>query len=190
MPENRYLRDKAMRRRDMRNPYGSRGGYVRDRRSDYGGDMRNDYRDYGREDYAMGQDNRDYGRNDYRRDYNDYRDYRDYDMYDRDYKMAKKEYEESLEKWIEKLKRKDKYNMSYSQVIEQAKKHDVKFKEYTELEFYATYLAMVSDYKEVGNDPTMFIKMAKAFLEDDDAMLEGSEKLCAYLEVIVLGKKE
>ena len=62
-------------RRDGRNPYGSRGGYV---------DSRRDYNDYNR-DYRG-----DY--NDYRRDYNDYNDYRggsDYD-YRSDYDYAER----------------------------------------------------------------------------------------------------
>lgn len=74
-------------RYDMRNPYGSRGGYV---------DSRRDYR---QEDYNRGYERKDY--NQYGNDYNDYnemnRDYRrdygsnysrDYNMdYNRDYNM-------------------------------------------------------------------------------------------------------
>ena len=69
-------------RRDGRNPYGSRGGYV---------DSRRDYNDYNR-DYRG-----DY--NDYRRDYNDYNDYRggsDYD-YRSDYDYADYGYEQDMD---------------------------------------------------------------------------------------------
>ena len=65
-------------RRDGRNPYGSRGGYV---------DSRRDYNDY-RGDY-----------NDYRRDYNDYNDYRngsDYD-YRSDYDYADHDYQQDMD---------------------------------------------------------------------------------------------
>lgn len=102
---NKYARDMLMRRRDMRNPYGSRGGYVvsdkamndmargRDYAdySDYarGGRGGNDYADYA--DYARGGrgGHRDYA---YSSEYDsrqDYRDYArgDYARYGRDYEQ-------------------------------------------------------------------------------------------------------
>lgn len=205
---NRYLRDKAMRRsgRDERNPYGSRGGYVRDRR------MR-DRADY---DYDMargGRDNRGYDRNmDYRNDYeersnNDYRRYdRRYDdeAYDRNYEYDReyhrpmdyastdmdKEYEEKLHEWIKKLKKKDRFASSKDDIIRKAKSMDVKFDKFTEDEFYAVYLMMVSDYKMVANDPHHYLAMAKEWLMDDDVEMQGSDKVCAYLYSIVLGETE
>lgn len=90
MPRSTRLMDYAM-RRDGRNPYGSRGGYVdsrrdrmrgRDGRSDYGyrdrqSDMRRGDRAYSQQDYARdyGYDERDRGY-DSRSDYNDMRGYR------------------------------------------------------------------------------------------------------------------
>lgn len=66
------VRDYMMMRRDGRNPYGSRGGYVRDSRR--GGYDRN-YRDYGdteydtrRSDYAYSQQDNARGRRDYEYD--------------------------------------------------------------------------------------------------------------------------
>ena len=149
-----YMRRREDRRRG-RNPYGSSGGYVSNRRGrdsqmdsrDYGpehnrgGLGRGDYRSYDprgdyhyerpreysrpmeyevygvggmrpREDYM--NDRRDY-RSDYRGDYNsDYRrDYRsdynsDYDYRGGDYSNSDidKEYEQDLNEWSEKLKKK------------------------------------------------------------------------------------
>lgn len=76
---NRYIRDMLMRGRDGRNPYGSRGGYVKDRRMqrDYRRDYangNNEYNDrYGNE---QGQDQRDMAR---------YRDMERSGQYDRHY---------------------------------------------------------------------------------------------------------
>ena len=213
---NRYLQDKAM-RRDGRNPYGSRGGYVSSRRSrggrgrdrdmadynygaerDRGYDMRYD-REPMRADghYPMeryGEHHRPmqyemYGvggmrpMNDYGYDYN-------YDYASYDYAKEDEEYKKDLKKWIEKLKGKDRFGWNKEQVIQKAKEMGVKFEDYTEEEFYATYLMMVSDYKNVSNDSHMYLVLAKQFLEDDDIAMKGSEKLCAYLYEIVKGGEE
>lgn len=115
MPRSRlrdYLEIRDMRRN--RNPYGSRGGYVRDRanmdyadmrgdradmrrgdrgdmrrdsadrRSDYGDMRRNDYGDM-RSDYDMRQAGMDYGRTTYDDPNRQYDSRRDYDMRDRHY---------------------------------------------------------------------------------------------------------
>ena len=216
---NRYLQDRAMRRnmQDGRNPYGSRGGYVSSRRSrggrgrdramadynygaerDRGYDMRYD-REPMRADghYPMeryGEHNRPmqyemYGiggmrpMNDYGYDYN-------YDYAGYDYAKENEEYKKDLKKWIEKLKAKDRFGWNKEQIIQKAKEMGVKFEDYTEEEFYATYLMMVSDYKNVSNDPHMYLVLAKQFLEDDDIAMKGSEKLCAYLYEIVKGGEE
>lgn len=174
-------RDSAMRRRDMRN----------DRMSDYRD--RNDMRDNRRDrDY---NDSADYG--DYK-DYNDYGDYGDYDYADNadnadgadyeDYAVSKEKqiYHKKLKEWIEKLKKKDRFHVSKDNVIQQAKTMGIKFDNYSEEEFYATYLMRVSDDKEMANAPQSFIISARNFLEDDDSELKGSEKLCKYLYAIVL----
>ena len=65
-----------------------------------------------------------------------------------------------------------------------------KVKDYSEEEFYAIYLAMVSDYKNMFNDPTMYLRMAKDWLEDNEVAMKSSEKVCAYLYAIVLGEED
>lgn len=152
------------------------------------GHQQYDYHNRPIEFYGMGGMYRPDYRSDYRYDrgemMNDtyYQDYASEDM--------EKEYEEDLYEWIEKLKKFDKYGLTKEQVIQQAKNMGVKFKDYEEIEFYATYLMMLSDYPAVGGDYPIFIQMAKDFLEDKDSALKGSEKLCEYLYTIVLDEEE
>lgn len=195
---NKYLSDRASRRsRDRRNPYGAKGGYVRDRedmargrnrRYDRAMDERHDYAEYDRGDYRR-----------YDREYEDERDYRDYEYdrehrrdyeYEEDYASEKKDYEKKLKEWIQELKRKDRFGSSKEDIIRKAKSMDVKFDEFDEDEFYAVYLMMVSDFKHVANDPHHYLAMAKEWLMDDDVEMTGSDKVCAYLYTIVLGENE
>lgn len=196
MPRNRrrdYLRDRAERRGSRGRDRGyfpmmedyeydrarGRGDYRRgDYRGDYGdyeSDMRGDYRDYARR--GVGRP-REYNR---RRDRGDYRDYADDDY--------EEEYEEDLQDWIQKLKKKDRFGMSLDQVMQKAKEMKVEFKDYDENEFYAVYLMQVSDYPSISNDPRMYIGMAKQWLEDDDVSVDPSEKVCKYLYEIVLDEE-
>lgn len=212
---NRYLRDRAMRRMDRasgrrgsynisgnydrRNPYGSAGGYVRDSESRGGrGGNRGNSNDYNM-DYE--RTNRNGNRGDYSSDYNYGSDYHygynmgapimDYNRYDRKAERDEEdEYYKELERWTNKLKRKNKFNINENQVMEMAKRSNLSMKDYDEKEFYATFLMMVSDYGKVSSDPQMFVEMSKAFLEDDDTELKGSEKLCKYLYAIVLDDDE
>lgn len=217
---NRYLEDRAMRRSmrsndyarggrgrdynyqmDGRNPYGSRGGYVRSDRSNGNYDSRMDYGNNYSE-YDRGYDYRgsaDYRRQDYNRypeQYGEYRGTYDYGMrndynMNMDYDHMEKEYHEELKKWTEKLKQQDtRIRISKDQILRQAKNMNVKFNDYNEEEFYATYLMMISDFPNVTNDYNVYLSMAKNWLEDKDAKKQGSDKLCAYLYTIVLDKEE
>lgn len=150
----------------------------RDRGSDYGYDMRGDYRDYRGEDYAR----RGVGRpREYRRDRNDYRDYRDYADED-----LEKEYHEDLKEWTDKLKKYDRFGLSKDQVMQKSKEMGISFNEYEPEEFYAVYLMQVSDYPTLANEPHTYLAMAKSWLEDKDIELDPSEKLCKYLYEIVM----
>ena len=190
---------------DGRNPYGSAGGYVRDYRgNDYAMDYRNDYAErnrgydyrgnseYRMQDYARG--NQYNGQRDRNNDYAMYGYgmiqpmYNDYRM---DYDHMEKEYHKELEKWIEKLKQKDnRIRVNKEQIMRQAKNMNVRFEDYTEEEFYAVYLMLISDFPNVTNDYNVYIGMAKNWLEDKDAKKQGSDKLCTYLYEIVLDKEE
>lgn len=202
---NRYLKDRLMQKfgRDERNPYGSRGGYVDSRRMDSRFEDnrgRGDYRQDSR-DYTYGNDSRDYANYDRRLEYGKPVEFYTYGIggmrNQPDYHGSKEHEEEELEQryhkdlkhWIRKLQSKDKFEMSEDQVIQQAKSLGVRFKEFSETEFYAIYLAMVSDYhKTLGNDVMLYIKLARDFLEDDDMGVTPSEKVCIYYYYIVKGE--
>ena len=115
-------------------------------------------------------------------------DYR-YDYgYDGHGEMTEEQYYKDLERWAEKLKKKDRFKMRKEDVLAQAKQMGVKFEEFSEMEFYVVYLMMISDYKNVANDHRMYLSMAKDWLEDDDIEVSPSEKLCIYYYDIVKGK--
>lgn len=204
MPRDRrrmdYMRDRAERRMSR----GSRGrdrGYYPMGEYDYDSErsrsrissMRGSRR--GDERYDMDyEQRREYDRNydyDMRGDYSDYARRgvgrpREYDRRDYADDDLDEEYEEDLHKWIEKLKKKDRFGQPKEQVIQKAKEMRVDFKDYTEDEFYAVYLMQVSDYPSISNDPRMYMNMAKQWLEDDDIAVDPSEKLCKYLYEIVM----
>lgn len=170
---------------DYRNPYGSRGGYVMSDRNFQQGDYRANNSEYGNRGdshwgYPMG-----YGYPE-RYDYN----YSDRGYMDRKSKEDEEEYHNDLKKWIKKLESKNRFNnVSKDQIIQHAKNMGVKFDEIEELEFYAIYLAMVTDYKSLGGDFTLYIRLAKDFFEDDDIEVSPSEKACIYMYNIVMGEE-
>lgn len=194
---SRRGRDRAMDGRDYRSEYDSRydsrydanygtsdGHYGGERYGEYRrpfeyeifGEMT--YKDRNREDYYSGNNRSDYHYENYGQSYNDYSS-----------EDPKLKYKEELEKWIKKMKNKDRFQISKQEVISRAKQMGINFEEFTEEEYYAIYLAMVTDYKNIGNDPQKYLDLAKQFLEDDDIELSPSEKVYAYLNYIVLGKE-
>lgn len=177
---NDYLMRKEDRRRGRRS--GMRdSSYDRARSYEMEVTPRDHYDSRGR-DYYYEDERR--GRRDYY--YEDERRGRDY----ADYAGAEKDYEHQLEKWTKKLMKRDKFHMPKNEIIKKAEEMHVEFEEYTEEEFYAVYLMMVSDYPNISNEPHMYIALAKQFLEDDDMAVSPSEKVCIYLYEIVLGGKE
>lgn len=196
MARNRYLdrrsRDMAMSRggrdraMDGHEKYAKYNAYI-ERQDDMrmgGRDRRNDYIPYNSYDSKPMGSSYDYNY-DMRSDYN-------YDMRS-DYghhskKGGEEKYHEDIEKWTEKLKRKDRFKVKKEDLISHAKQMGVRFDEFSEEEFYAVYLMMVSDYKAVANDFRSYLNMAKEWLEDDDIEVSPSEKLCLYYYFIVKGE--
>lgn len=175
--DNRYLRDRARRRMSSR----SRRDHARRGMSRRRHDSRSDYRyederyeDYEHREPAPYIPHYSVGHYLYDGEYDD-----EYDA---------KEYHKDLEEWMHKLKHHDHFGLSKEEVLKKAKDMGVRFKDYDELEFYVTYLMMISDYKHVPNDPHQYLTLAKEWLEDDDVERKGSEKLCAYYYSIVLGE--
>lgn len=213
------MRDMARRRMDMRsrmdgrNPYGSRGGYVRsDRMGDYAdyqqydarmgdrADYRTDYARNGRDYERSGQydGTYDYGyMNDMRgRDYARGRDYRSGDNgrdYAMDYAGGDKMSPEELKEWqkdlIREIDPQFRPMFEKAKVVQRAKEMGVKFDEYSEDEFVTTATMIATDYgKTVGmNNLDTILRMACNFLDDTDSELKGSEKLMAYHDYVVMG---
>lgn len=196
---NRFVRDMLMNRRDGRNPYGSRGGYIdskdprrRDRMHEP------EIRRYG-DDYA--RRNNDYNYSEPRRDYNRQEDYgygygfgmfdydtEDYRGMDGHYRLSKKE----IKKWEKDLENADgskgpKYTME--QVMPIAQQVGIRFEEFSPELLTAIANMFYSDYcKVLGNDLTIYVKLAKAFLEDDD--FDGSPEEKAYLYYTCIVEKD
>lgn len=193
--------------KDGRNPYGSRGGYVRsDRRSDYDDyamrgnrDRRMDYED----DYARG------GRNDYeyhdmaRRDRNmDYATYNENRMRDRDYEddYRRMDYgkpemfsHKDMETWKSMMKNEDGTRGEHfrkEQVKHACQQAEIDCEEFGEDVFCLAMNMMYSDYckvaKKYGVDtPEYYADLAKAFLRDKDFDGKPEEKLYLYYKAIV-----
>ena len=190
--DNRYLRDRAARRRRnmRRDSMDHRRGSSRRR-------DRNDYAEYSymapvgympqHMDYRYDRHHEHPGQYMYPTAYNvghyiygpDGSDYDD-----------EKEYHKELEEWIHKLKAYDRFKIPKDELINKAHSMGVKFHNFDEMEFYAVYLMLLSDFKQVANDPHHYLAMAKEWLEDKDAKRQGSEKVCAYLYTIVLGEDD
>ena len=208
---NRFVKDMLMaqsrRGGDGRNPYGSRGGYVSNRRPRRDRDME-DYADY------EGRDMRGGYRRDYERDYgDDGRGYADYDMPRSDYEMHEmrgrdygmdygmRDYGEmeygkmshkDIEKWKKHLKNQDGTmgeHFKHDQVMQAARQIGVNPEEYGEHIFPLVMNMMYSDYcavaKKFGLDrPDFYAELAKAFLNDKDFGGEPEEKVWLYYKCI------
>lgn len=185
-------------------PNFSYGNYPTDMNSDmsYGRGMDHDMMDQrGRRDYADYRDYRDY--NDYGREYRGYygetpfgiMESRSYPMdYNYDYASGYSMRREDTEKWTMKLMKhideKDKEMLSKDKIMRKAEELGVKFEEFKPEEFYITVLMMYTDYcKVLGNaNIDIYVRLAKAWLNDEDAAKQNSEKLTAYYKHIVNGR--
>ena len=181
---NRYLERK---RRD----YGMHP--RRGRMMDYRGGSGSDYRMYPNEDYQREYMDDSYR---YRGDYrgSDYRgvdyhgDYRGGGRSDYHGEDDDEEYKTELKEKCKELERYDKFKLPKNEILEKAKQMGIKFDKFDEEELLFTYYMMMSDYDiDVLNSPHVYLAMASKFLDDKDAKLQGTEKLAAYLDVIVDG---
>ena len=169
--------------RDGRNPYGSRGGYVTNRRP-----RRGDRTYYDRGSY----EGTFRGTND-RTAYDDrYRDMRDMGEYG-DYAAQRVLTPEELNEWkmdlMDQLDSSAKGMFSEDMILNKARQMGMQMTDYTEEELVITTLMLYTDYCSVcgkGN-PEKYIKMADAFLMDQDAAVYGGEKLAVYHDCIVKG---
>lgn len=154
-----------------RNPYGARGGYVRDSRR--GGRDYNYTPDYGEMDYArrggrydMAYDGADYGSMDYGKHH----------QLD----------EHTLEMWAREMLQEiepvhhTKFKMDV--VVKKSEEMGIRFDKFTPHEFYTTVIMLVSDFgKTLGmTNVDIYTRLAKDWLCDPDAGVRYGEKLAAY----------
>lgn len=171
---NRYLERKRSRSRDY-GMHPRRGRMMEDYRGD-------DYRMYPNEDYQ-----REYMDDSYRYRGSDYRGGGRYD-YHSEGDDDDEEYKTELKEKCKELERYDKFKLPKNEILEKAKQMGIKFDKFDEEELLFTYYMMMSDYDiDVLNSPHIYLAMASKFLDDKDAKLQGTEKLAAYLDVIVDG---
>ena len=172
--------------RDGRNPYGSRGGYVRDSRGyDYNYDGRMmDRRGY---DYYPFEVRGRVGSR-YPEDYNYDSDMR-YDYYPRDghSTMSEEELKHWGKKLLDEVNDKDRQYLKMESVIKKAEQMGIRFDEFTPYEYYITVLMMFTDYsKTLGTaNYDIYIKLAKDWLCDEDVAAQYGKKLTAYYENVV-----
>lgn len=171
--------------RDGRNPYGSRGGYVRDSRGyDYNYDRRGyDYYPFevrGRVGGRYPDDDMAYGR-----DMTDRR----YEYYPRDGHSTMSE--DELKHWgrrlLDEVSDKDRQYFKMESVIKKAEQMGIRFDEFTPYEYYITVLMMFTDYsKTLGTaNYDVYMKLAKDWLCDEDVAVQYGKKLTAYYENVV-----
>lgn len=148
-----------------------------------------------------------------RRDYRDYQDSRDSARrgklrynYENDYDMEEDEEEDEMDgamkipkrdmqKWKRSLRNADGTQGEHfkKEDIEQvADKVGVEYEHYDEKDFCMVVNMLYSDYAEAlkgffppDKELVVYVKLAKAWLEDKDAAAKGSEKLMAYYYCIV-----
>lgn len=164
-----------------------------DRRRDYG-DREHAYDD----DFAARRRNRRDYADRYEPDY-DRTDFDDYDFgYDRDYSSGEERLtKKDMTEWKSMLLNADGSRGEHfrgEQIVRAARDMGITFKDFDEKTLCLTANMLYSDYCEVlrGYIPTdkelfIYVAMAKAFLEDEDAAVDGDEKLAAYYFAIVKG---
>lgn len=187
---DRRSRTYRPRERDYRERMGERRDYH----------DRPEYEPY-EEDYASRRRVRSDGNYDRYDTYRD-KDYDDYDYgYDRDYSDGESDMRLSkrdMAEWKSSMMNADGSRGEHfrgEQVIRAARDMGISFKDFDEKALCLTTNMLYSDYCEVlrGYLPTdkelyVYVALAKAFLEDDDAAVDGDEKLAAYYYAIVKGE--
>ena len=206
--DRRMSRDRRMdmlrrKAQDMRDRRRGRNGY----------DMGNTNR-YGDSEYTRRYGDSNYPKFDYTRKGMGYQSSREYDrhyeypyyMSDYNYDMARskrtgryiKDYgaeeylsDEELMEWskdlLNEVDQQMKGYFTKDNIERKAMEMGIKYNDYTFAELYTVALMLYDDYKDVigGSNPDIYLKLANAWFDDEDAELTGSEKLKAYYDEIV-----
>lgn len=210
---DRRMRDKDYRRGGNRSDYG-RGQYEGEFRGDYESDYARGGRMRGRMDYAEYDDDetmydgrqgvkgtgrygiggsRYYGRRGDRAgaDYGEY----DYARGERDYGGEMRLTKHDMLMWKERMENPDgSYGEHFNptQIKQAVQSLGVQMNRYSEKELCLAANMLYSDYAEVlrpfvprEKEAVIYVNMARAFLDDPDAAVQGGEKLAAYYYAIV-----
>jgi hypothetical protein len=118
---------------------------------------------------------------DYRGDYNYYGDYGEETL-------TEDELCDWYDELVEELEPNEKEMFKMEKIESRAKEMGVHFKEFSPEALAVTTVMLYDDYKDTlgkGN-LDLYIKLAKDWMEDEDAELQGEEKLTAYKDSIVM----
>jgi hypothetical protein len=118
---------------------------------------------------------------------------RRYDDYDSEEDMEYNEMyldKHEIKEWAENLENADGSKgakFGKEQIISIARAQGIQFHDFTEDELVMTANMLYSDYCKVlpNSDAVVYVRMAKAFLEDEDAAVKGGEKLAKYYDDFV-----
>ena len=112
-------------------------------------------------------------------------DYADYNYMDGNTKLSSKD----IKKWEKELENADGTKgkkWDADQIRQVAQQHGIRFEEYSPELLTAVANSLYSDYcKVLGADMVLYVKLAKAFLEDDDFEGTPEEKAMLYYKCIV-----
>lgn len=144
-------------------------------------DYRGHGRDYGDYNYDMRGRGRDYGYYDYAGDYGE--------------SLSKEELEHWKNKSMQKVEEKDKHFFTKENIAQKAKTMGAEMKDYNEEELLmATLIAYIGACKAikpyVGTNMDIYVALGKAWLEDKESEIKGSEKLAVYYDCIVSGEND
>lgn len=144
---------------------------------------------YTRHDYRANERRRStrMGRNSQRRDEYGVGDYYDYGHND-DY-LTETELMEWSKDLLADVADKEKAYFSRENIEKKARDMGLTSNDYTFPELYTATLMCYTDYHNTLGTGNMdlYLRLAKDFLLDEDAELQGGEKLCAYYDTIVDG---
>lgn len=118
---------------------------------------------------------------DYRGDYNYYGDYGEETM-------TEDELCDWYDELVEDLDPSEKEMFKMEKIEKKAQEMGIHFKDFMPEALAVTTVMLYDDYKDTlgkGN-PELYIKLAKDWLEDEDAEMQGEEKLTAYRDNIVM----
>lgn len=108
--------------------------------------------------------------------------------------LSKEELKEWKEKLLENVNDREKEFFKKEIISSKAKNIGAEMKDYNEDELVLVTAMVYTDYcktlkKYIGSNMDIYVELAKDWLEDKDSKLKGSERLTAYYDYIIKGKK-